>query len=364
MDFSSYESSNELLEPEWSAVASALPSVFDSAAISDPLIRDDDLFEASKIHSLPRVDIESDTLFEFQPIFLGAGASYRVYMQKFKQWGKPVAVKHIKSTASEGNIENFPSLGRQRLTVLREIYSLCLFNGHPNITNLLAWGQHNLGELTAFLITDYASLGSLDSFLRENRGGLKADHLFKICANVAEGIHAMHSQRMVHGDVKTANILIFEDACDRGQFTAKISDLGFSISLDFDDGDACYRGTNLYNAPEVKGQGSRRLQDLDFLACDVYSYGLLVWSVFKYGDFFLKDLSTFTVGDSSEEQMLDSVSALQLLEHAVEFAWARDSRDEAKVLNDVLSACLQADPVARLSIRSICRILNASAPQL
>lgn len=174
----------------------------------------------------------------------------------------------------------------------------------------------------------------------------------------------MHSQRMIHGDVKTANVLIFEEDCGRGQFTAKISDLGFSISLDFDDQNACYRGTDLYNAPEVRGQGPRRLQDLNLLACDVYSYGLLVWTVFNYGDSFLKGLSNLLVGDSSEEELLDSVGALGLCDHALEFAWARDSQDEAKVLSEVLSACLQVEPVARLSIKTICRRLTASAPLL
>lgn len=167
MDISSQGSSNELFDHEWSAVASALPSVFDSAALSDTLTQNADLLEASKIYSLPRVDLDTDTDFEFQPVFLGAGASYRVYMQKFKQWERLVAIKHIKSTVSQEQSEDLPSLIKQRLTVLREMHTLCLFNGHPNVMNLLAWGQYDWGDLSAFLITDYAPLGSLDSFLRE-----------------------------------------------------------------------------------------------------------------------------------------------------------------------------------------------------
>lgn len=99
--------------------------------------------------------------------------------------------------------------------------------------------------------------------------------LFKICTDVAKGIHGMHSQRMIHGDVKTANVFIFQEARHNGYLTAKLSDLGFSINLDFDYGNTCYRGTTLYNAPEVRAGASRRIQDIHPFAWDVYSLGLL-----------------------------------------------------------------------------------------
>lgn len=126
------------------------------------------------------------------------------------------------------------------------------------------------------LITDYAPLGSLDSFLRQNANRLEEDHLFKICQDVALGLGAMHARRIAHGDVKAANVLIFEESSHQGHFTAKLGDLGFSVSLDLENGNVCYRGTNLYNAPEIRGEGTKKLRDLNFLACDIYSYGLLV----------------------------------------------------------------------------------------
>jgi serine/threonine protein kinase len=363
MDFSSYDSSYNPQASAWSVVASALPSVFDSAAISDALIQESDLLKASEAYSLPMVDVDLDADPDFQPTFLGSGASYRAYLRKFSQWEKLVAIKHIKSKVSPGSVENVPSLGNQRLLVLREIHSLCQFNSNPNIVNLLGWGQHSLeGEYQAFLVTDYAPLGSLDSFLQGSGRCLKSEHLFRICADIAEGLHAIHSKRMVHGDVKAANILIFEDESCRGQFTAKINDLGFSISLDFDEGDACYRGTDLFNAPEIRGEGSRRLRDFNVLACDVYSLGLLIWTVFKQGKFFLHGVSTAASGGDSEEHILDSVGPLKLLEYALVFAWARESGEEAQTLSEVLSACLQIEPAARLPIDCICKKLTASIP--
>lgn len=358
MDSDSYRSSDDFFESQWSAVASVLPSVLDSAAFSDTMICDNDLLEACKVYELPRVNIESDTFYEFEPIFLGAGASYRVYMQKFQQWEEPVAIKYIKSSSTYGNLETSPSLGKQRLTLLREVHSLCLFKGHPNIVNLLAWGQHDLGELGAFLVTEYTALGSLDTFLRNMKYSLTDDDLIGLCADVANGICAMHVQRMVHGDVKTANVLVFQDHSHEGHFKAKISDLGFSFSLEFDDGDSYYRGTDLYNAPEVRVQGLRKIQEIDSQACDVYSYGLLVWTVFKYGEFFLDAVLHSNTSESSEEQILDEVSALGLLEYASQFASSRKCVVHAKLLEYLLRGCLQVNSAARKSMMDICKLLG------
>ena len=363
MDSSSYESSRNL--SVFSAIASALPSVFDATALSDILIQENDLIKASELYSLPQVALFGMDAISFPPVFLGSGASYRVYMRKFEEWETPVAIKHVKSRASPGDVENVPSLAEQRLTILREIHTLGQFKGHPNIVNLLGWGSNTLegafgGEVNAFLITEYAPLGNLDSFLQERGPALEFEQLLKVCADVAEGIEAMHSRRMVHGDVKTANILIFEDTPGSGQLTAKISDLGFSISLDFVDAGACYRGTDLYNAPEVRGQQPCTLQDLDLLACDVYSFGLLVWTVFKRGDFFLRGAAPSLSGDGMEVQTLDSVGPARLLACAVEFARAMDSQHEATVLEKLFSTCLVVDAAARSSITNICEMLNDS----
>jgi serine/threonine protein kinase len=296
--------------------------------------------------------------------FIGAGASYQVYVQKFDEWDRLVAVKYIRSAASHGNIEEVPSVWIQQATVLREIYSLCLFNGHPNFVTLLGWGIHQVGmNDNLFLVTDFAPLGSLDGFLREHSSKLVASQLLKICADVAEGVHAMHSQRIAHGDIKTANILIFEDTRNKEQYTAKISDLGFSLSLDFDEGDTRYRGTDLYNAPEIRGQGSTRLRDLDALACDVYSFGLLVWTVFKFGKFFLGDVPDSTLHGKPEVEFRDAVEASQLLEYAMEFAQSGVSQREAEILGRLFSGSLQVDPASRLPMKSLCSVFPSISRQ-
>lgn len=290
MAFSSYASSWSPCFSAGSAIASILPSVFDSTALSDTIVRRHDLAEASRHYSLIQVDISIAENQRTPAVFLGSGASYRVFLRKFPQWDHLVALKQIKSKTSPGR-ENFtPDIEEQRHTILREILLLGQFKGHPNIVELLGWGQPAITSLnnpdylasdyeTAYLITEYAPLGDLCSFLLESERQLSTKQLFKVCADVAEGLRSLHSHRIVHGDVKASNILVFEDA--PGQYLSKISDLGFSINVDVDGPDTPYRGTFLYNAPEVNDPGSQRLQNIDLLACDIWSFGLLVWTVFK-----------------------------------------------------------------------------------
>jgi serine/threonine protein kinase len=352
MDLSSYEFTAS--DPAWSAVASILPSVVDPITLPDMLIDQDAIYRACEVFGLPSVlGLEVG----LPPSLIGAGASYQVYAQKLDEWDRMVAVKHIRSAVSRGNIEEVPSAWIQQATVLREIYSLCLFNDHPNFVTLLAWGTRGVGaDINLFLVTDFAPLGSLDCFLREHGSKLVASQLLKICADIAEGVQAMHSQRMAHGDVKTANVLIFEDPRDKEQYTAKISDLGFSLSLDFDEPEANYRGTDLYNAPEIRGQRSTRLRDLDALACDVYSFGLLVWTVLKLGRFFLGDVPDLTLQGKGNVEVRDAVEASQLLEYAMEFAQSGIPQCEAEMVGRLFSGSLQVDPSSRLPMKSLCAI--------
>lgn len=82
--------------------------------------------------------------------------------------------------------------------------------------------------------------------------------------------------------------------------------------------------------------------------------------MFKFGDSFLKDLSIVIVGDSTEEQILDSISPFQLLGHAVSFSRTRASPQTATILEYVFSACLQVDPANRLFLAAIAKSYNPS----
>jgi serine/threonine protein kinase len=359
MDISSHGYS--ISEPAWSLVASILPSVFNPAGLPDTPIDPGTIarvFESWSLKLILGINLETS----IPPSFIAKGATYEVYAQKFDEWDRIVAVKHVRSSFSGDELEEAPVVDIEQHAVLREVCILRMFHDNPNFLSILGWGTRAVGpKENLFLVVDYAPLGSLDRFLKDHSSTLAAEHLIAICGDIAEALQALHSERMAHGDVKTANVLVFHTGpgMQHKQYVAKISDLGFAISLDLDEPVTCYRGTDIYNAPEIRGNASRNLGDIDCLACDVYSYGLLVWMVFKLGGYFLDDVPDVAMGQNSEAEIRDSVEASQLLAFAKEFGKSRATEVETALLEKVFSGALQPDPALRVSMKGLCSLYSS-----
>ena len=98
-----------------------------------------------------------------------------------------------------------------------------------------------------------------------------------LCVDIGRGLESLHRADFAHGDLKPQNVLIFRTG---PRWTAKLCDFGCTQrqtdspnSRDFH-----YRGTKAWHPPtrEISGHLSQR----DLQRCDVYVYGLLVWSTF------------------------------------------------------------------------------------
>ncbi|KAF8459875.1 hypothetical protein BDZ91DRAFT_851851 [Kalaharituber pfeilii] len=171
-----------------------------------------------------------------------------------------------------------------------------LFN-HPNIIDLLGvcW-EPDMSEQTlldqhiqpAFLVPilllENARLGSLDQFMETTVYETRSmKEKAQLCRDVAEGLFALHSCGIVHGDVKPENILIF-DSRQGDRYIAKLGDFGFSVNQSKEDvvmkskGQASWKLVGRswpWNDPEC--HLPRTWDQLQ--KTDVFSYGLLVWSV-------------------------------------------------------------------------------------
>ncbi|KJZ70211.1 hypothetical protein HIM_10397 [Hirsutella minnesotensis 3608] len=161
---------------------------------------------------------------------------------------------------------------------------------HPNIIKLhsFMWdSQSNLATaLAPSLILEYADLGTLSDFQDIHRLVLLSTTKRDICVDVAEGLRFLSECGIVHGDVKSQNILLFRDELGHPYreptIRAKISDFGCSLIGMSDDVDCpkqrLWGTTDLWAAPERVSQEDC----LDFLSLrrrDLYSYGLLVWQI-------------------------------------------------------------------------------------
>lgn len=96
---------------------------------------------------------------------------------------------------------------------------------------------------------------------------LPLDNLISIALDVSRGMEYIHSQGVIHRDLKSGNILFDRNFC------AKIADFGVACEEAYHDVVGDDAGTYRWMAPEmIKHEPYGR-------KVDVYSFGLLLWEM-------------------------------------------------------------------------------------
>ncbi|KAM3087805.1 hypothetical protein ACMFMG_001876 [Clarireedia jacksonii] len=167
---------------------------------------------------------------------------------------------------------------RAMLSVLTEFHALLhppLLN-HPNIIDFLglAWGNSpdELMHKLPVLVVEYADKGTLADLQSRNKQ-LPEKIKLNLCLGVARGLEVLHENNIIHGDIKPENVLVCSHAEDT--YIAKLADFGFAIIEAVEANEVSIGGTRTWRSPE-----SSRLIPKSFLRkTDVYSFGLLAWSL-------------------------------------------------------------------------------------
>ena len=340
----------------WSSqISSVLPLVSeDDGDVTAGLMQFGDLLNAEFPH-LDEIGID-DRDNNFHPFFVGQGTSYKVYASRFTKWDRVVAVKYARVAVRPHSVSESQEIvipdARQKLTaILQETYTICWFGYHPNIVGLLGWSyDFEDGELTAHLIMEFSSRGNLRHFLQAQKD-LDVSVCEKFCVDVVEGLRALHEHGVVQGDLKLENILVFEDS--DGALAARISDFGFAIFMDPKKKTCLYHGTSLYNAPEVATQIIRPIPLDELPACDIYSYGLMVWEIFKQGIPYKSECSSNESSSHEEVWSSESTGASGNLELAIIFVETLVDADLREILALVFKATLPSKPFQRQSARKV-----------
>jgi len=157
---------------------------------------------------------------------------------------------------------------------------------HPNIVKLLAWGfEEHMGQgpgqtsRSLVLVMEHA-LGSAERVLQEVQ--LPWPIRSHLCAGLVAGIKALHGYRIIHGDIKPDNVLIFSTTATDFGLVTKVAD--FNCSWDGTNIAQVPRGTFGWAAPDVETYDDLS-QDLwpKLIAADSWSLGLTIWSMLFEG---------------------------------------------------------------------------------
>ncbi|KAI5850175.1 kinase-like domain-containing protein [Morchella snyderi] len=170
-----------------------------------------------------------------------------------------------------------------------EIVTLCnkSIRNHRNIVKLLAWGVEDslpgyeqVEPLSPFLVLEHGNC-SMREFLSKDRASrIPWQVLRALALDVSQGLSVLHTSKVIHGDLKPDNVLVFPD--DNGPFfcIAKLSDFGLSV---VDEKDRKFDpGTPGWQAPELPSDEGITADML--VKCDYFSLGLVIFStIFNFG---------------------------------------------------------------------------------
>ncbi|KAG9450012.1 hypothetical protein H6P81_009977 [Aristolochia fimbriata] len=194
--------------------------------------------------------------------------------------GQDVAVKLLdwgeEGHRTEAEIASLRSAFTQEVAVWHKL-------DHPNVTKFIGatMGSSDLNIQTenghigmpsniCCVVVEYLAGGALKSYLIKNRRRkLAFKVVVQLALDLARGLSYLHSEKIVHRDVKTENMLL-----DKTR-TVKIADFGVArVEAQNPNDMTGETGTLGYMAPEVlNGNPYNR-------KCDVYSFGICLWEIY------------------------------------------------------------------------------------
>lgn len=134
---------------------------------------------------------------------------------------------------------------------------------HPNILQYIASSEKPPVYL---ILTEFMSKGDLRMFLDKQKPySLSTKTILRLALDISRGMEYLHSQGIVHGDLKSSNLLLNDD------MHVKVADFGTSRLETQCRGE--HIGTYRWMAPEmIKGKRYTR-------KVDVYSFGMVLWEL-------------------------------------------------------------------------------------
>jgi hypothetical protein len=156
---------------------------------------------------------ESDIIREH---VLGQGAYGEVWSGRLQPANRAVAIKVLRTTVDNDGDSINPNF-------IREFQNECEFLqsvNNPHLVKFYACGAFKGGD--RFIVTELLSLGSLEVVLHDRTRDLTWQTRASIALQVALGMEHLHKRRVMHRDLKSANIVLDET------LKAKVCDFGLA----------------------------------------------------------------------------------------------------------------------------------------
>ncbi|OMJ81076.1 hypothetical protein SteCoe_18535 [Stentor coeruleus] len=186
---------------------------------------------------------------------IGEGVYGKVFQAMDQDTGELLAVKIIKLSNNSETAEKQFYLLSQEIELLKSLRHI----------NIIKYYQTDISmdSKCVNIILEYVTGGSLRDLLLKY-GSFSENVIKNYIIQILKGLVYLHSKNIVHRDLKSANILVTEDA------VIKLSDFGCSRKMENGDISMSIKGSPYWMAPEVV------LQEGHGLPSDIWSLGCLI----------------------------------------------------------------------------------------
>ncbi|XP_034243084.1 serine/threonine-protein kinase Nek8-like [Thrips palmi] len=167
---------------------------------------------------------------------------------------KEVAIDHLTEKEKEATLNE--------VLVLSKLH-------HPNV---IAYFDNFIHDSSVKIVMEYANRGSLHDFLESQNGThLPQEDVMLMFTQIIQGLHYIHSQKILHRDLKTHNIFVSHEPNVFSMPILKIGDFGISKVLMSQSKASTVLGTPSYLSPELcQGQMYDEHSDIWALGCILY----------------------------------------------------------------------------------------------
>lgn len=182
---------------------------------------------------------------------LGTGSWANVYHVEDVRTGTEYTLKLFKYMASSELYDRFSAEEMHHITKIE----------HPNLSHVLDFGH--VGDHVYFL-SEYFEGSTLNNFRYSKH---RLDQLFDVIVQICYALHALHTQGILHKDLKLENTIY---RVENNQLILKLIDYGFS-KMDVQSETQRVSGALPYMAPEIY------LGKLEAPSSDFYSLGVMLY---------------------------------------------------------------------------------------